>query len=623
MEETIHQVEATTPNYHTQAAHDLARLFPQAMSDGKIDLNVIKTLLGEDTAPERERFGLFWPGKADAIHAAQIPTTATLSPDLDHSVHWDTTENIFIEGDNLEVLKILQKHYYGKIKCIYIDPPYNTGKDFVYPDNYSDSITNYLDITGQRDSEGKITTNSESDGRFHSKWLNMMYPRLVLARNLLTRDGVIFISIDDNEAAALRALLDEIFGSHNFLGQFVWTTKNAARGVPPRTMLMSNQEYVLAFGRDINQVTFKGLNRDESDFGNPDNDPRGLWRSESLKATGKQNNYFSIVDPETGNKFYANWAFSEESLNQMIKKNLIIFPDDETHTPRQKKFIDSYINDRKAFVTNLGWFSTENATKTLMSMFSNRKIFDFPKPLDLIAFLINQATQENSLILDFFAGSGTTAHAVMQLNAEDGGHRRCISVQLPEPTPENSEAHKAGFQTIADISRERIRRAGTKILEERENSSSQSDHALDTGFRAYKLTDTHFAKWQATTDLTTEELQGALNFALNSADSHSSQYDLLTEILLKMGVSLTEQISQETISGLDVYSIAEGTMYAYLDAAHAPTLDQIRHLIKTCMPGRLILLEDCFTDGSGHADDELKTNIVQECKAHDIELYIA
>ncbi|OTA26469.1 hypothetical protein B9G54_04575 [Alloscardovia macacae] len=466
MEETIHQVEAATPNYHTQAAHDLARLFPQAMSDGKIDLNVIKTLLGEDTAPERERFGLFWPGKADAIHAAQIPTTATLSPDLDHSVHWDTTENIFIEGDNLEVLKILQKHYYGKIKCIYIDPPYNTGKDFVYPDNYSDSITNYLDITGQRDNEGKITTNSESDGRFHSKWLNMMYPRLVLARNLLTQDGVIFISIDDNEVANLITICNEIYGENNQLGIF---SRTSAEGGGLAKHVIKGHDYLLAYARSLDSMS--PLLRPKDIRGKiviKNNEKYWIEEDWLRKEFGKYGTcaYEEIIKYYDSNKL-------KEIDEGLANEQYVLIPKGKQHIVGRYRKISEDGSKFYSIVKHLN----AAGVRELRELDRMDKYFDFPKPTSLIHDFVRGATfsqkDRNALVLDFFAGSGTTAHAVMQLNAEDGGHRRCISVQLPEPTPENSEARKAGFQTIADISRERIRRAGTKILEGREREREQ------------------------------------------------------------------------------------------------------------------------------------------------------
>ena len=621
MTDEIYETPSTTPNFQTELAAQLADLIPEAIADGKVDVEKLKELLNGDAVDSSERFGLFWPGKKRALRAAQEPTTATLKPDFENSKDWDTTQNVFIEGDNLEVLKILQKHYHAKIKMIYIDPPYNTGKDFVYPDNYKEGLETYLEWTRQVNEEGKkVTTNAETEGRYHSNWLNMMYPRLKLARNLLTDNGVIFVSIDDTEAALLRRLLDEVFGEANFLGQFVWVTKNAARGVPPRTMLMSNHEYVLAYARRAEEVKFKGLERDEADFSNPDSDPRGLWRSESMKATGNQNNYFTITDPHSGRSFHANWAFSEGSVKRMIDEGLVIFPENESGTPRQKKFIGSYLNDRKAFVTNLGWFSTENATKALMNLFDGKKVFDFPKPLDLLVFLVDQATDDD-IVLDFFAGSASLAHAVMLQNAKDGGKRKFIQVQLPEPTPDGSAARDFGFKTIAELARGRLRRAATEIEGTGTLQLDAVAPSVDNGFRSFKLADTNFSKWRLSSDVEEDVLQQHLLSLRDSANDDASADDLLTEILLKQGYSLTEAVAAAEVGGLDVRLVRDRdgdiAVLAYLDEHVKPTLEQLRALVDES-PTRIIVLEDAF-----QGDDELKTNLAQLAKSKGIELWTA
>lgn len=622
MSDDIYETPSTTPNFQTELAAQLADLIPEAIADGKVDVVKLQELLNTDAADPTERFGLFWPGKKRALRAAQEPTAATLKPDFENSKDWDTTKNVFIEGDNLEVLKILQKHYHAKIKMIYIDPPYNTGKDFIYPDNFKEGLDTYLEWTRQVNEEGKkLSTNADTEGRYHSNWLNMMYPRLKLARNLLTDDGVIFVSIDDTEVAPLRRLLDEVFGEGNFLGQFVWVTKNAARGVPPRTMLMSNHEYVVAYARRIENVKFKGLERDEADFGNPDNDPRGLWRSESMKATGSQDNYFTITDPDTGREFHANWAFSEASVVQMIRDGLVLFPSGDGGTPRQKKFMDSYLNDRKAFVTNLGWYSTENATKALMSLFDGEKIFDFPKPIDLLAFLIEQTTYDD-IILDFFAGSGSIAHATMVQNANDGGNRKYIQVQLPEPTPEGSVARKAGFKTIADVARSRVSRAAASLFGGSQDQLDLREQSVDVGFRAFKLSDTSFSKWRVTSEIEDDALQQRLlGLRDSSSADDATPDDLLTEILLKQGYSLTETISRVEIAGLDLRSVLQPdgdvAVLAYLNEQVKPSLEQLRAIVDAD-PSRIVILEDAF-----QGDDELKTNLVQLAKSKNIELWTA
>ncbi|MCR4784319.1 MAG: site-specific DNA-methyltransferase [bacterium] len=464
---------------------------------GKHACGMVRPSKGAASTQFRKRAcNLTWPGKEAALARAQKQTCGLLHPCPEVSINWDTTRNLYLEGDNLEMLKILQESHLGKIKMIYIDPPYNTGTALIYKDRFTTTIQEYKNEAGQTDGagsrQGKGATSRE---RCHSDWCSMIYPRLALARELLTEDGVIFISIDDNELIRLGLICEEIFGEANRLACFVWQTKRAARGVPPRTMVMSNHEYVLCFAKDIEKVKFRGLTRRLEDFANPDNDPRGPWRSESLKATGRQNNYFSLVDPQTGHSYYANWAFSKASLERIIAEKLVLFPKDPRGTPRQKKFFNSYLNENKALVTSLGWYSTEKATKALMELFDNKKIFDFPKPSDLIKFFIGQTTAGDDTILDFFSGSATTAHAVMQLNAEDGERRRFIMVQIPESCPPKSEAAKNGYKNICEIGRERIRRAGLALAcgpysqspSKSSGAADASTRSLDIGFRVFRM----------------------------------------------------------------------------------------------------------------------------------------
>lgn len=614
MTEGLNEVPRTTPDFATEAADKLAELFPEVIADGKINLDTIKTILDIDVEDSRERFGLTWPGKRDAIRAVQTPTTATLDPDKESSVNWDTTQNVFIEGDNLEVLKVLQKHYYGQIKMIYIDPPYNTGNDFVYADDYADSISNYLELTGQTDEGGKLSTNSESAGRFHSNWLNMMYPRLKLARNLLTQDGVLFVSIDNGEVAGLRMMLDEIFGEMNFLCDLVWVKKEKASGVPPKSMVIPNYEHVLVFTRTEGLFKFVGQSRSLASY-KQDDDGR-YWRTMPIQATGNQNSWFTIVNPENGNEHYGNWAFSESTILDMIAAGKIKFPKLPSGKPEQIVYADELANQTSPIFANIGKFDSEVSTKALNNLLEG-KVFDFPKPVDLIKFLIEQSCPDQSIILDFFAGSGTTAHAAMLLGAEDGALRRTISVQLPESTADGSLARQRGFTTVADISRERIRRAGKKILEDEASKLDGRADALDVGFRAYKLVDTNFTKWKADSGLSEDELVGLFADLADSADDHARPEALLTEVLLKLGFSLSEKIETISVEGLEVFSVAEGLVLAYLDEHKTPTLDQLRALVAK-EPERVVILEDAFK-----GNDELKTNLVQECKTRNVDLWTA
>ncbi len=410
-------------------------------------------------------FGLNWPERHRAEAQLHEPVPDQLRARPADSLDWDTTANLVVEGDNLPALKLLQNTFAHKVKLACIDPPYNTGRELVYPDSFR---------------------------RSSQEWLTMMYPRLVLARELLTPDGVLCVSIDDTEVGNLRLLCDEIFGAENYVATFTWETKRAARGVPPRQLLMHNHEYVVCYAVDQRLVRFRGIDRTSSDFANPDDDPRGPWRSESMKATGNQDNHFTIVDPKSGNSFHANWAFSSTSLQRMIDDDLVIFPATPRGVPRQRKFLDSYTNATKAAVTALGWHSTERATKALMELFDGQKAFSFPKPLSLIEFFCRQLLNPGEFVIDFFAGSGTTGHAVMNVNAADAAHadRHFILVQRPEPLDLAVREQLTAAQVcdrlgkplnIAELTKERLRRAAAKVRAE------HPSYLGDVGFRVYDL----------------------------------------------------------------------------------------------------------------------------------------
>lgn len=645
-EEDIQQVPPTTPNLHTDVARKLADLLPEVVADGKIDVAALQAVLGNDAATGTERFGLFWPGKTQAIRAAQTPTTATLAPDRDNSLNWDTTGNVVIEGDNLEVLKVLQKHYYGQIKMIYIDPPYNTGNDFVYSDNYADPIGTYLERTGQSDTEGKLSTNTESDGRFHSNWLNMMYPRLKLARNLLSEDGVLAISIDDNELARLRMLGDEIFGEHNWQASVVTVANPGGRdykevAICHESLLI----YARTPGTKLNEISkevhFKLSDR-KGGF-----ELRELRnRNPKFHRENRPNLFFPFyVDPTST----TDDGYCEVSLEKSDRFTVEVFPRNSQGKdscwrwgrPKASEHIVAGSAYESEIVARQkrggGWniyeksrrsttkvkslwaetpMRTEDGTREVRALLG-ATVFDHPKPLALVRRCVEIATNPDSIVLDFFAGSGTTAHAVMALNAEDGGNRRCISVQLPEPTDENSEARKAGYANIAEITRERIRRAGAKILEEESAKLDGRAESLDVGFRAYKLVDTNFAKWRADSSLSEDELASLFAGMGESVDDDARPEALLTEVLLKLGFSLTEQVERVDVAGLEVFSVADGLLVAYLNEHVKPTLEQLRAMV-ALEPGRLVVLEDAF-----QGDDVLKTNLVQECRSHGVDLWTA
>lgn len=476
-----------TSNIVSENISKIKELFPNCVTEGKdsngnttlkVNFETLKQELSDDVIKNSEKYEFTWPGKKESIRLANQPTENTLRPCKEESVNWDTTQNLYIEGDNLEVLKILRDTYFKKIKLIYIDPPYNTGKDFIYKDNYSKSAKEYLRETNQVDDNGnRLVQNKETNGRFHTDWLNMMYPRLKLARDLLTDDGVIFISIDNHEQANLKKICDDIFGEYNYIDSIVWDKKSSAKGVPPQSMMVNVHEYIVAYHRN-GLFSFVGEKRNKADFKNPDNDPRGPWRESNIKSTTKSaDEAFTIVDPNTGKKYTNTWAFSKASLEQMILEGRILW---KKSLPRQKEYMYEMTNENKAIKSSWGVFDAQSTTVFLKNLLPEFR-FDNPKPIRLMQYLLSVSARSNDIILDFFSGSATTAHAVMKLNAEDGGNRKFIMVQLPEPCNEKSEAFKAGYKNICEIGKERIRRAGKKIIEE----TGKTD--LDVGFRVLKL----------------------------------------------------------------------------------------------------------------------------------------
>ena len=560
----------------------------------------------------KERYSLTWNGKARARQIAQEVSTGTLRPAKEESKNWDNTENIYIEGDNLEVLKLLQKSYHGKIKMIYIDPPYNTGKDFVYKDNFTDNIENYKEITGQTNKEGtKLTTNTDTDGRYHSNWLNMMYPRLKLARNLLTDDGVIFISIDDNEQANLKKLCDEIFGEENFIAQIVW--ERAYAPVNLKKHFSESHDYMVCYSKNINLSINNGLKRSEeadNRYLNPDNDPRGVWQSDNFSVgPAVESNIYKIVSPSGRENYPPNgrsWRVSEEKFKEMLLDNRVWFGEDGNGVPRQKRFLSEVKNSITPMTiwkyTEVG--HSQDATKKLKELFDEVHVFDYSKTVELIKRCIELYTIQGDIILDFFSGSSTTAHSVMQLNAEDGGNRKYIMVQLPELCDEDSEAYKAGYKNICEIGKERIRRAGEKIKSD-ESLPLENREKLDVGFKVFKLDSSNIKEW----DTNTEDLKQTLLDSMENIKSDRNSLDVLYEILLKYGLDLNIPIEENK----DFYSIGGGSLLVSLNkeinnkvinsiCEEYKKLQEIDKEFKTTV----ILRDNSFVN------DEVKTNAIKK-----------
>lgn len=602
----------------------LKALFPEAFTDGKIDFEVLKQLLGGDVEDREEKYGLNWHGKRRARQLALTPSTGTLRPCPEESVDWDTTQNIMIEGDNLEVLKLLQKSYAGKVKLIYIDPPYNTGKDFVYPDNFQDNIRNYLELTGQVEGGRKITSNTEASGRFHTDWLNMMYPRLRTCRQLLAQDGALFVSCDDSEASNLRLLLSDVFGLENFVAQFVWRSRQFtdARAV---TNVSTDHEYLLCYSRDSG-FSVRGVERDESKFSNPDNDPRGPWMSRSLLglATREQrpNLHYDLVEPGSGRLFPPNpstgWRYSQEKMQSLIEDSCILFPAKASGRPREKKFRGDMKSEFIAFRSIVEGTYTADGTQEIRTLFGE-ELFSFPKPIELVRKIVEQVSDDHDTVLDFFAGSGTTAHAILAQNAADGGNRRYILVQLPEPLDSANKDQKtaAAFcdklgkpRNIAELTKERLRRAGRKIKDE------NPMFAGDLGFRVFKLDSTNIREWEPDRD----NLDQTLLDHMEHIKEGRSQEDILYELLLKLGLDLCVPMEKRSIAGKEVYSIGAGVLVACL--AENIRREEVELLAQGIVEWHQSLAPACDTTcvfrDSAFQDDVAKTNLAAILEQHGI-----
>lgn len=565
------KITPQTKDITTENIKQIATLFPQVITEKKdangntvkaIDFELLKQhLTNEIVEGSDERYRLDWPGKRASILKANTPITSTLKPDRNSSVHFDTTENLYIEGDNFEVLKILQESYLGKVKMIYIDPPYNTGKDFVYKDNFKMSKADYEDELELEDEDGgKLFKNTDTNGRFHSDWLSMMYERLLVARDLLTDDGVIFMSIDDNEVHNLRKIADEVFGEENFLTQMIWrrrkTQANLAKNIAPV------HDYIITISKKISNLTFNKVPFSkkfiQKSFSNKDNDIRGLYQTGPLaRPANSKNKEYELTLPN-GRKISAKWSCSQTTFDELIKDNRLVIPRNGEGMPRKKIFLselDGLLPN--TWLDNIA--SNDDGAKEISDLFGSNAFFSYPKPIKLIKYLMNMGLSENDLILDFFSGSASTAHATMQLNAEDGGNRKFIMVQLPEETDEKSEAYKAGYKHITEIGKERIRRAGKKILEDNAEKLAARATPLDIGFRVYKTAETilkNVAKHP------NELVQGDLFSDQDNIKESAKDEDILTAVLLDFGEKLDNPIATKTIAGSEVFIVDKNALVA-------------------------------------------------------------
>ena len=596
VDDNIKKIGALFPNCVTERKNDAGEV------EYAIDFDMLKQELSAVVVEgKEERYQFTWPDKKKSILAANAPISDTLRPCREESVDFDNTQNLYIEGDNLAVLKLLQETYLGKIKAIFIDPPYNTGNDFVYEDDFSENAQDYLSRSGQLDAEGnRLFANTESNGRFHTDWLNMIYPRLKLSKDLLTEDGVIFISIDDNEYDNIKKLCDEVFGSQNCVGVILWKKKTNGNNMG---YLPPVHDYILCYTRNINAISDMGypVTKEylERTFSNPDNDSRGPWTTTDLSANHK-GPYFPITNPKTGEIHYPPngryWVFNEQEVLKRIADGRIIFGKSGDGRPVQKVFA---ANRHFSKVRADSWWEgkgmNEDATKELTTLFGEAKLFTHPKPSKLLYNILKICTENDDMVLDFFSGSATTAHAVMQLNAEDGYNRKFIMVQLPEETDEKSEAYKAGYKNICEIGKERIRRAGKQIkenpavikigkkhrelgIEEKsqqlmfntviaEEPTVSVEHYetsnLDTGFRVLKLDSSNMKDVYYTPD---EYEMNMFDLLSDNIKEDRTPEDLLFQVMLDLGVLLSSKIEEDVICGKKVFNVADGFLYACFDS---------------------------------------------------------
>ena len=611
----IHDLEN---NFKQNNILKLKQLFPEVFCEDQIDFEKLKLVLGaENLAGAGERYQLDWAGKTAAYLNLQSPTSRTLVPCKEESVDFDGTQNVFIEAENLEALKILQKAYAGSVKMIYIDPPYNTGNDsFIYPDKFSESREEYARRVGDTDDAGYLKRdgvfqgawrkNGKDSGHYHSNWLSMMLPRLHLAKTLLADDGVIFISIDDNEQAQLKLLCDEVFGAENFVADIIWQKKYSPQN--DAKWFSAMHDHILCFAKNKEIWRPNLLARSEEQnvrYSNPDNDPRGNWKSSDFSVKTYSANYdYSITTPSgrvVNPPPSRSWRTSKENFEKLVADNRVWFGASGNNVPSIKKFLSEV---KQGITPSTIWFREEvgdnqEAAKNIRNLFDSPP-FDTPKPVRLLERMINLSLNSDGIVMDFFSGSGTTAHAVMQLNAEDGGSRRFICVQLPEETDEKSEARKAGFDTIAEIAKERIRRAGRQI-----SDGLQDGSEIDTGFKVFKLAESGFKQWRQPGQADTEALQRELSLNIDSVLSETSSENLLYELMLRMGLKLTCKVSFSD----DVYFVEDedtGGLYAFLlERVDQGLIDAVleKHPVKVAALDRLF-----------EGDDALKSNTVLQMK---------
>ena len=600
-----------TPSMVESNIEKIAQLFPSVITESKgedgrlrraVNFDMLRQLLTDEALAGEEFYEFTWPGKKAAIVEASKPIRKTLRPCPEESKDWCTTENLYIEGDNLEVLNLLQESYLGKVKMIYIDPPYNTGHDFIYRDHFAHTQEEENEQIGMFDEEtgDQLFENTESNGKFHSDWCSMIYSRLILSRGLLSDDGVILISIDDNEVENLCKMCDEIFGQSSFLARFVWKSR---QNKDNRNIngISIDHEYIIAYCKSSGIRVFKGEERSGNGYTNPDNDPKGPWTSANMAgiATESQrpNLHYDLVNPKTGINYgrpKMGWRYDKNTMEKLISEGRIIWPEDENGRPRRKTYLNELQGNNPGFTSIVGKdIYTRNGTLEIDELFEVR-YFSFPKPSKLIQEFIYQVTDNDSLILDFFSGSATTAYAVMKQNAEDGGKRKYIMVQIPESTMESSEAYKAGYKNICEIGKERIRRAGEKIKAE----AGMAAHDLDVGFRVLKVDETNMKDVYYSAG---EYSQQMLSGLVDNIKEDRTALDLLFGCLLEWNLPLSLPYSSEQIEGCTVHTYNKGDLVACFDR-NVP--ESVVRIIANRKPLRVVFRDNSFASSPARINVE-------------------
>lgn len=594
----------------------LAELLPEAFSEGRLDIEALRRALGEDGIVDGgERYRLDWAGKNDAYKVLQQPTTATLRPQRDKSVNFDTAGHVFIEGENLETLKVLQKAYFGKVKMIYIDPPYNTGNDsFVYPDRFQESREDYLKRINELSDDGTLMRegyfrkNSRDSGHYHSNWLSMMLPRLYIARNLLCDDGVIFVSCDDNEVYNLHYLMNEIFGEENFISNVIWQHSIQPKGYVEKFSIHHN--FILCFQKspEFELHALARTDEDNKNYSNPDNDPRGSWRAGDVRNSLYRPNLIYDITTPSGKVIHPpknGWRWSKKTVEGKIRENEIVFSNDETKIIRK-----IYLENVQGRAPESIWFgkkvgTTRDAARELKDLFGGDNPFDTPKPTKLVRQMLQLATttDEPALIMDFFAGSGTTLEAVLQQNADDGGNRSCVLVQLDEPLDGSSPM----FSTIADVTRRRISNAFQKFSEKEDLFKGSTG---GFGYRSFKLTSSSFKQWRGDGIEDAEELAEQMKMFVHSEKEGTVTEAVLYELLLKFGQELTTPIETLNVEGGRVFAVRDRRMLFVLEDFSEAMIDPLLAL----KPREVIALDSVFRDS-----DELKTNFDLQCRDADVK----